>query len=226
MRRTLAKGVEKISPEDFPDELVIRGNRVCKFFVTRPSDAANMPSHFYCRVCRKNVSMLTHGHHELLRPFQGSRHFARDQRLCLETPGWRVLDFHRNPFGEDELDCQRQKIRRGPLVVRVREHPFAEDLITDEAGVADPHLSVLTKVSCLVVALRMGSSYELIEKLSVKFILTTGPTKSEVTWTRDEVLVASVNFRNHFLSFLIHIVVLLLVNHRNWNAAPNSVARG
>ena len=69
-----------------------------RFFVTGASDAANMPSHFYCRLCRKNVSVLTHGHHEVLRHFQGRRHFARDQRLRLETPGWRVLDFQGNPL--------------------------------------------------------------------------------------------------------------------------------
>ena len=63
-----------------------------RFFVTGPSDAAKMPSHFYCRVCRKNVFVLTHGHHEVSGHFQGSHHFARDQRLRLETPGWRVLD--------------------------------------------------------------------------------------------------------------------------------------
>ena len=75
--------------------------------------------------------MLTHGHHEVSRHFQGSRHFARDQRLRLKTPRWRVLDFHGNPISEDELKRQRAKIRKGPLVVRDREHPFAEDLITD-----------------------------------------------------------------------------------------------
>ena len=118
--------------------------------------------------------MLTHGHHEVLRLFQGSLHFARDQRLRLENPGWRVLDFHGNPLIEDELERQKGKIRKVPLVVRDREHPFAEDLITDEAGVVDPRLPVLTKVSCLVDAMRMRGSYELIEKLWAQFVLTTG----------------------------------------------------
>ena len=72
----------------------------------------------------------------------------------------------------------------------------------------------------------MGGSYELIEKLWAQFVLTAGPVKREVAWTRDEVLVGSVDFRNPFVSFLIHIVVFLLVNHRNWNATPISVARG
>ena len=197
-----------------------------RFFVTGQSDAANMPSHFYCRVCRKNVSVLTHGHHEVSWHFQGSRHFARDQRLHLETPGWRVLDLHRNPFSEDELQRQREKFRKDPLVVRDREHPFAEDLITDEAGVVDPQLPILTKVFCFMDPLKMGGSYGLIGKLWARFVLTAGPVNTEVAWTRDEVLVGSVDFRNHFVSFLIHNVVLLLVNHRYCNAAPTSVPRG
>ena len=194
--------------------------------MTAPSDAANRPSHFYFQVCRKNVSVLTHGHHELLRHFQGGHHFALDQRLRLETPGWRVLDFQGNPLSEDELERQREKIGKGPLVVRDREHPFAEDLIIDEAGVVDPQLPVLAKVSCLVDALKMGGSYGLIEKLWAQLVLTVGPVNTEVAWARDEVLVGSVDFRNRFVSFLIYVVVLLLVYHHYWNAAPNSVASG
>ena len=115
-----------------------------------------MPSHFYCQVCRKNVSVLTHGHHEMLGRFQGGCLFARDQRMRLETPVWRVLDIYRNPLSDDELERQMRKIRKGPLVVRDREPPFAEDLIIDEAGGVYPQLPVLTKVFCLVDALRMG----------------------------------------------------------------------
>ena len=116
---------------------VYAATEVGRFFVTGATDAANMPSHFCCRLCRKNVSVLTHGHHEVLRHYQGRRHLARDQRLRLETPGWRVLDFHGNPLTEEELERQRESIKKGPLVVRDQEHPFAEDLISDEAGVID-----------------------------------------------------------------------------------------
>ena len=172
------------------------------------------------------MSVLTHGHHEVLRHFQGCRHFARDQRLRMETPGWRVLDFQGNPLSEDELERQREKIRKRPLVGRDREHPFAEHLVIDEVGVVDPQLPVLTKVSCLVDALKVGGSYGLIEKLWAQFVLTAGSVNTEVAWTRDEVLVGSVDFRDQFVSFLIHIVVLLLVYHHYWDAAPNSVASG
>ena len=162
-----------------------------RFFVTGPLDAVNMPIHFYCRLCRKNVSVLTHGHHEALRHFQGRRDFARNQRLRLETPGWRMLVFQGNPLTEDELERKREKIQKSPLVVRDREHLFAEDLISDEAGVIDPQLPVLTKVSCLVDGLKMGGSYGLIKKLWAQFVLTAGPVKREVAGTRDEVLVGS-----------------------------------
>ena len=222
-----SKGRRKIlSKKTFRMKKVYAQQSFAGFFVTGPTDAAKMPSHFYCRLCRKNVSVLTHGHHEVLRHFQGSRHFPRYQRLRLETPGWRVLDFHGTPLSKDELERQREKIRRGPFVVRDREHPFAEDLITDEAGVVDPQLPVLTKVSCLVDALKMGGSYGLVEELWAQFVLTAGPVNTEVAWTRDEVLVGSVDFRNRSVSFSIHIAVLLLVYHRYWNAAPISVASG
>ena len=222
-----SKGRRKIlSKKTFRMKKVYAATELGRFFVTWPSDGANMPSHFYCRVCRKNVSVLTHGYHEVLRHFQGSRHFARDQRLGLETPGWRVLDFQGNPLSEDELERQREKLRKGRFVVRDREHPFAEDLITDEAGVVDPQLPVLAKVSCLVDALKMGGCYGLVEKLWAQFVLTAGPVSAEVAWTRDEVLVGSVDFRNRFVSFLTHIVVLLLVCYHYWKAAPNSVASG
>ena len=136
-----SKGRRKfLSKKTFTMKKVYAATELGRFFVTSLSDAANMPNHFYCRVCRKIVSVLTNGHHEVLRHFQGSRHFARDQRWRLETPRWRVLDFHGNPISEDELERQREKIRKGPLVLRDREHPFAEDLITGETDVVDPQL--------------------------------------------------------------------------------------
>ena len=96
-----SKGRCKIlSKKTFRMKKVHVATELGRFFVTGPSDAANMPSYFDCRMCRvgKKVSVITHGHHEVLRHFHGSRHFARDQRLRLQTPRWRVLDFPGNPL--------------------------------------------------------------------------------------------------------------------------------
>ena len=162
------------------------------FFVTGPTDDANKLSEFYCRVCRKDVSVRTHRGYEVIRHFQGHRHFARDQRLRLETPGWRVLHFDGNPLPEDELERQRERIMRVPLVVRDREYPFREDLIPDATGNVDPQLPMLAKVSCLIDALQFGGSYELVEKLWERFVLTASQINVTVDWSRDEVLVSSV----------------------------------
>ena len=131
---------------------------LAQFFVTRPTDAANKLSEFYCRVCSKDLSVLTHGGYEVIRHFQGHHHFARDRRLRLETPGWRVLDFDGNPLPDDELERQRERIMIAPLVVRDREYPFREDLIPDASGNVYPQLPMLAKVLCLIDALQLGGS--------------------------------------------------------------------
>ena len=163
-----------------------------QFFVTGAIDAAGKPSHFYCRVCRKDVSVLTHSPLEILRHYQGVKHFARDQRLRLETPGWRVLDFKGNPLSESELERRREHILRGPLVVRDREYPFAEDLIIDESGAPDATLPVVSKVSSLIETLRLGGPYELVSQLWSQLTLIASRVNLEVAWSRDEVLVGIV----------------------------------
>ena len=127
-------------------------------FVTGHTDASTKLSEFYSQIFRKDVFVLTHGSSEVLRHFQGIRHFARDQRLQLETPGWRVLVFDDKCLTEDELERQRNKNLRAPLFVQDREYPFREDLIPDASGTTDPQLPVLAKVSSVVDALQVGGS--------------------------------------------------------------------
>ena len=139
---------------------VSRADEVGRFFVTGSTNAAGKPSHFYCRICRKDVSVSTHGLHGVLRHFQGVKYFARDQRLRLETP-----DFEGNPFSEGELERLRERILRGPPVNRDREYPLAEDLNVDDSGDLDATLPVLAKVSSLIEVLQLGSPYELFYQL-------------------------------------------------------------
>ena len=197
-------------------------NEVGQFFVTGATDAAGKPSLFYCRVCRNDVSVLTHGSHEILRHYQGVKHFARDQRLRLETPGWRVLDFEGNPLSESELERRREHILRGPLVVRDREYHFAEDLIIDESGAPDATLPVVAKVSSLIETLRLGGPYELVSQLWSHFTLIASRVNIEVAWSRDEVLVGIV-----LLVMTIHTCSLayrccVLVDHLERNVPPHS----
>ena len=136
------------------------------------------------------MSVLTHGHHEILRHFQGSKHFLCDQRLRLETPGWEVLDYEKNIMSPAEVERQREKIMRAPWVMRDREYPFSEDVIVDETGAVEPNLGVMAKISSLVEVLRRSGSYELVYRLWAQFTLSAVRVNVDVTWSRDEVLVS------------------------------------
>ena len=172
------------SKRTFKTKKVWGANEVGQFFVTGATDAEGKPSHFFCRVCRKDVSVLTEGLHDILRHSQGVKHFARGQRLMLETPGWRVLDFEGNPLSESELERQKERILRSPLVVRDREYPFAEDLFVDESGAPDATLPVVAKVSSIIES-RLGCPYDLVNQFWLQFTLIASRLNIDVAWSRD-----------------------------------------
>ena len=77
-------------------------------------------------------------------------------------PGCRVLDFECNPLTENQLERQREKILKCPILFRDQKYPFNGDLIVRGDGVVDPNLPVLVKVSSMVEVLHMGDSYFLV----------------------------------------------------------------
>ena len=172
----------------------VEADELDRFFVTGATDVAGKPSHFYCPICCKDVSVLTNGPHAVLRHFQGVKHFAPDQQPRLETPGWRVLDFEGNSLSESELERQKERILRGPLVTWDRECPFAEDLLVEESGTPDATLPVLAKVSSLIEVLQLGGTYELLHQLWSQFTLTANRMNTGVIWSRGEVLVGNFLF--------------------------------
>ena len=184
-----------------------------RFFVTRATDAAGKPSHFFCHICLKDGSVLRHGPHEVLRHFQGVKHTARDQRLRLETPGWRVLDFEGNPLSESELERWKERILGCPLVIRDREYPFAEDVIADESGAPDATLPVLAKVSSLIELLQLGGPYELVYQLWSQFTLTASRMSIDVKWSREEVLVGNLLFLVSTYPYSLVYWCCVLVDH-------------
>ena len=95
-----------------------------QFFMTGLTGVATKPSCFFCSICRKDVSVLTHGHHENMRNFEGRKDFARDRCLSLETPGWEVADYEGNVMSPAEVQRQRDRILRATLVARDRSTPF------------------------------------------------------------------------------------------------------
>ena len=179
-------------------------SEVGQFFVTGPTDVATKPGLLFCRSCRKDVSVLTHGHHEILRHFQGSKHFPRDQRLRLETPAWEVLGYEGNTRSPAVVERQRQKIMGVPSVVRGREYPFSEDVLVEETGAVDQNLGLMAQLSNLIETLRLGGSYELVYSLWAQFTLSAVRVNVDVKWSRDEVLVSSFSLLRIFYVACVH----------------------
>ena len=94
-----------------------------------------------------------------------------------------------------------------PFVFRDREYPFREDLIPDASGNVDAQLPMLAKVSCLIDALQLGGSYELVKKLWERFVLTASRINVTVAWSRAEVLVSSVSKLTFHMDKLLPIRV-------------------
>ena len=134
---------------------------------------------------------------------------------AINVCGWRrqagkcLTDYEGNVMSRAEVERQREKIMRAPLVVRDREYPFSEDVIVDETGAVDPNLGVMAKVSSLIEVLRLGGSYELVNRLWAQFTLSAVRVNVDVTWSRDEVLASSYSLLRMFHVACVHPVLLL-----------------
>ena len=75
-----------------------------RFLMTGRTDAIGNTKQFDRRSHRKDLSVLTHGPHKILRQILRVKTFPRYQRLRLETPNWRVLDYEGNLTAADEAE--------------------------------------------------------------------------------------------------------------------------
>ena len=146
------------------------------------------------------------------------------QRLRLETPGWEVLDYERNPMSPAELERQRKKIRGSFGSARQGVPFFADEVIVDESVAVDANLAAMVKVSSLIQVLRLGGSYELVHQLWAQFNVSDGRVNIEVKWSRHGV---SVGISTCSLLFTYQYVciwfVACLAHHPQWDVHSDSV---
>ena len=69
-RKVLSKWTHRMKNTWASDE-------VAPLFVTGPTDSVANPSHFYCPLCRRDVTVLSHGSFECLRHYQVTKHLQR-----------------------------------------------------------------------------------------------------------------------------------------------------
>ena len=206
---------------DVENEENMGASDVGQFFMTGPTDVATKPSHFFCRICCKDVSVMTHGQHEILRHLQGSKHFPRDQGIRLDTPSWEMLDYEGNVMSPAEVERQREKMMRAPLVLRDREYPFSEDVIVDKTGAVNPILGVMAKASSLIEVLRLGGSYELVYQLWKQFTLSAVRVNVDVTSSREEVFVSIFICAVFSGGLCASNFVPVLVHHPEWDVSAD-----
>ena len=136
------------------------------------------------------MSVFIQGASEISRHYQGAKNFEMGNRLRLETFGWRMPDFSERPVAEREVEDQRARLLRTPLVRRDRDYLFREDLINHVSVVFDKQLPGLTEVSSVLEVFRLGGSYELVQQLWGQFSPNASCVIIEVCWSRNEVLVS------------------------------------
>ena len=59
---------------------------------------------------------------------------------------------------EEELERQRERIWRAPLVVQEQKHPYADDIITDNSVAQEGMLPGLATVASFIDLLKLGRS--------------------------------------------------------------------
>ena len=144
----------------------------------------------FCRICRKDVSVMTHGVHEILCLYQGTKHFPRHQRLRLETPVWRVVDFEGNPMRKKEVERQRERILRatsseGYRISHFRRHDLAQ------FGFSRRESSRACQGFCFDWSIAFGRELRTGPSGVISFHSDHGQVKADVTWSRDEALVGA-----------------------------------
>ena len=179
------------SKQTYEMEKLWGADEVSWFFVNGATDAADKRSQSYCRICRTDGSVLTHGPQKVLRHFQVVKHFARDQRLRLRhlVGGYWIL--------RETPQSERAEAPKEAHSSRSSGHSRSRVSLCRGSNcwwfwIPGATLPVLVKVSSLIEVLRLGGPYELVYQLWSQFTLTASRKNNHVTWSLDEVLVGNI----------------------------------
>ena len=82
-------------------------------------------------------------------------------------------------------------------------------MIPDASGNTDPQLPVLAKIPSLVDVFQLGGSYDLVERLWERFVLTASRVNVSVAWSRNEVLVSSLCPPDHLCRLPVTCLLIL-----------------
>ena len=160
---------------------------------------------FYCRICKRDVKMGSHGAAEFVRHFGSKGLWVADvtYRVHMELPVYNKL---MEPM---ELSAtQEAEYRARPFVDLGPEFPFAEDLLPKPAR-ADSKVPFMTFVSGFCDFLHSDGDFSLMRRLWGYFLASLGKQEPLFTlgWSRSETVVSLLSL---LLSFFCSLSLLSL----------------
>ena len=125
-------------------------NPVFPDFVSGSSTGAG--THFFCKVCLRDVKMVTRGSGEFSRYFRSDGHWFKDVTYRVHM-GLQIYNRLLEPMTLTE--AQRVEYGSRPIIELAEGFPFPEDLAPEHASV-ESRIPFSTLVSCVGELLRSG----------------------------------------------------------------------
>ena len=157
-------------------------------FVSGPKNG--QVTHFFCKVCKRDVAMKAHGSGEFIRHFGSDGHWYRDVTYRVHM-GLPVLNRLLEPM--ELSDSQMAEYRARPFVDLAEGYPFPEELIPKHCQVKS-RVPFMTLVSCFCDLLRSGGDLTLLRRMWGHFCASLGDRKTEYSmqWSRSETVVSII----------------------------------
>ena len=178
---------------------------------------------FYFHICRKHVSVLTCGHYEILRFFQGLAIFPAIRGSVLKQPGGEFWTFKSSPWLIMSCNSRWTKSGKALLLIRILNNHSAKiwswmklgrltrTCPIDKSDVSRP---------CSAVRIELCARWETLAPFRAYCWKHQQRSHLEPRWSPGEFCGNSRTDPYHFEWF---VVVLLLVDHHQWNAATDLV---
>ena len=166
-------------------------------FVAVPKNG--LGTHFFCKVCKRDVAMKAQGSGEFVRHFGSDGHWFRDVTYRVHM-GLPVLNRLLEPL---ELSAsQEAEFRARPFVDLAEGYPFPEDLVPKQSQVKS-RVPSMTFVSCFCDLLRSGGNFTLLRPMWRHFCALLGERKPECSMQcgRPETVVSLIQLYPFFVFF-------------------------
>ena len=186
VKERLSPKKRKYSKRNLLNRRMLSAHESFKDFVTGAKSGSD--ERFFCRICKRDVTIRTHGVSEIIRHFGSVGHWRRDvtYRVHMDMPVYNKL---LEPITLTETQLAENRAR--PFEDLGGEFPYPEDLVAKHAHPGSK-VPLMTLVSCVCELLRRGGDFFLLRHLWGHFTASLGSREPQFTvnWSRSETVVS------------------------------------